>query len=190
MKRGRPSGSKGFHYSMEYIESVVSDYLDNGLKLSEVLEKYHCSATSIYRWCIYLNRCELVPFGNTKVLKIKEACNFTYQQILDYSIDQNWDINDMIKNFELNETEAQKLRSFVYRNKTNGHFTYVRKPRKITKEIREKLISLCDGNHTYIDLCNATGRPYGYIAASLSVLRKQGYDIKIKYVKPGKKVQK
>lgn len=104
-------GRKGF--SKSFKEQIVHDYLDNDLKLKEIVKKYNIGYNSIWKWCIELGRRELIPFGNTYILKIKTACNFSYDNIINYAIDNNLKFVDIVEEFNLNEDESIKLNAII-----------------------------------------------------------------------------
>lgn len=179
-------------FSLEQRELIVNDYIDNNLSYAQIHKKYGCSQGSVWRWCIQLGKRELLPFGNTKILKIKQACHFSYQQIIDYSIDRGWNFDEIVKNFELNECEEKNLKQYTVKH--YGHDGEIKVLKKngnggrLMKKYKDQIIAFCDGTKTYIDICNEFGLPYIKVASLIYKIR-HSYNIElpIKEVKRGPK---
>lgn len=192
MKNGR---SVRKYYTSDECKQIVEDYIDNNLTMKAIHRKYGCAKSSVWLWCIQLGKRKLLPFGNTQILKIKTACNFSYNQIIDYSIDRGWNFREMVKNFELNPDEERKLRLIVTEFNKIENEKSIKVPRKrrtvkktIYKNYKDRVIELCDGTRTYIDLCNETGLSYKTLINLVAKIRNEDkISLTIKEIKRGPK---
>lgn len=105
------------YYNDVFKEKVVDDYIQNNLTNAEICEKYGVMSNTLYKWCLQLGRCELKPFGNTHILKIKTSCNFSYKNICEMAVSNKWTFQDIINKLELNKHEASLIRQFIYNHK-------------------------------------------------------------------------
>lgn len=106
--KGRPK-----KFSDQTEKEIVSHYIDDNWTAKKINETYGCNKILLYNICIRQGKKTLIPFGNTHIIKIKTACNFSYKQIIEYAIDNDMTFEDLTESLELNEQEIKTFKNYV-----------------------------------------------------------------------------
>lgn len=140
-KVGRPR-----KYSYETEEIIINHYIDDNWSYKQIEDVYKINGTMLWKICILHGRKRLVPFGNTKILVIKEACNFTYKQILSMAIDNHMTKEELFDSLELNDEERKKFSNYIsvrgYNNLIPSKLSVSRNKGKIARDMIDKGYSL------------------------------------------------